>query len=244
MKYLIVGNWKLNPTSQKEAKVLFDTVKKGVGKAKNVEVVLCPPFTYLAQLKGLVLGAQNVFHEDKGAFTGEISALQLKDMGVKYVIVGHSERRKYFGETNQIINKKLKKVLHAGLTPIFCIGETAEERSAHNIQEVLEAQITQGLDGISREDAKEVVVAYEPVWAIGTGQNCSTDETHKAALLIRKIMSNLYPAELAKNLRVLYGGSVDSKNATSYITEAGVQGLLVGGASLNAQEFISIVLNI
>ena len=162
MKDLIVANWKMNPSSFKEAKKLFDSVKKT--KSKNAEVVICPPFLYLPLLKGATLGAQDVFWEEKGAFTGEISATQLKDLKVEYVIIGHSERRRYFGETNEAINKKLKKVLETGLKPIFCVGENESEDKAM----VLEQQLTQSLMGISRDNAKHITIAYEPVWAIGT----------------------------------------------------------------------------
>lgn len=249
MKSLMVANWKMNPATQKEAKALFNAVKAAFAKAsasqRKSEVVICPPFVYLALLKGptlslskgLSLGAQNIFWEDKGAFTGEISASQLKDLKIEYVIIGHSERRKYFHETDEVINKKLKKALDANLTPIFCIGENEGEDKSM----VLEKQITDGLKGLSREQAKALVIAYEPVWAIGTGNNCSVDQTLSSVLLIRKLITNLYSREIADNMRILYGGSVNSKNSGSYIKEARVNGLLVGGASLDAHEFLEIV---
>ncbi|MEK7658725.1 MAG: triose-phosphate isomerase [Patescibacteria group bacterium] len=246
MKNLIVANWKLNPSTQKEAKALFQAVKKKA-KVKNVEVVICPPFAWLAEGRrqaaegGFILGAQNCFFEEKGAFTGEISVLMLKDLKIDYVILGHSERRKYFNETDEIVNKKIKKVLSANLKPILCIGETDEERQAGKKSEVLEKQITGGLKGVLRENAKTVVIAYEPVWAIGTGNNCSVDETMSSVLFIRKIISKIYNREIADNMRILYGGSVKSENSGSYIKDAGANGLLVGGASLNAEEFIKIV---
>ena len=197
-------------------------------------------------LKGLPLGAQNIFWEEKGAFTGEICAAQLKDLKIKYVIIGHSERRKYFGETNEQINKKIKKALDRDINPIFCIGETLEENRAEKKSEVLERQITEGLHGVSKFEIQnsKLVIAYEPVWAIGTGQNCSVDETLKSMLLIRKIISNRYNRELADDMKMLYGGSVNSKNSAEYIKGGGVSGLLVGGASLDAQEFISIIKSI
>lgn len=238
MKSLIVANWKMNPASAKDAKKLFDAVKKA--KVKNAEVVICPPFIYLALLKGATLGAQDVFFEEKGAFTGEVSVAQLMDVKVEYVIVGHSERRRYFGETGEVINKKLKRVLAGGLTPVFCIGENTGE----NKPAVLEKQITEGLQNITREQFKNVVIAYEPVWAIGTGNNCSIDQTLSSALLVRKIISQLYTRELADTTRIIYGGSVNSTNSASYIKEAGCNGLLPGGASLNAEEFIKIVKSI
>ena len=235
MNKLIVGNWKCNPTTLKEAKKLFDAVKKF--HPKNVEVVICPPFIYLSQLKGLTLGAQNVFYQEKGAFTGEVSPAMLKDFKIPYVIIGHSERRKHFGETDELISKKIKAAVQAGLKVIFCIGENEGDEK----QTVIEKQITEGLKNISSKELKQITIAYEPVWAIGTGKNCSVDETLKSVLLIKKNILNLYTRQLSDTIKVLYGGSVTEQNAGSYIKEAGVHGLLVGGASLRAEEFSKIV---
>lgn len=238
MKNLIAANWKMNPNSQKEAKEIFDAVRDGVRKL-NSEVVICPPSVYLyASVFGegvVAMGAQNMFWEDKGAFTGEISSAMLKDLGVEYVIIGHSERRKYFSETDETVNKKIKKALSAGLKIIFCIGETAEERGAGKKNEVLERQIKKGLNGIENWNLKieNLAIAYEPVWAIGTGNNCSVEETKESVNFIRKF--------LPENTRVLYGGSVKSENSGAYVKEAGANGLLVGGASLIAEEFVKIV---
>lgn len=244
MKNLIVANWKMNPKNAKEAKKLFESVKK-VLKNVKVEVVICPPFIYLALRSfsegGLSLGAQNCSSEEKGAFTGEISALQLYDLKVEYVIIGHSERRKYFNETDNEINKKIKRALLAKLKVILCVGENKEEWQDGKKSEVLEKQITESLKGITIKEIKNVVIAYEPVWAIGTGNNCSIDETMSSILFIRKIISKLYNRKIADNIRVLYGGSVKPDNAVSYIKNASANGLLVGGASLNAEEFIKIV---
>lgn len=230
MKTLIAANWKLNPITKEEAKNIFDGIKKGVKGAK-AEVVVCPPFVFLPLLKGLARGAQNCSYEDKGAFTGEISAGMLGDLKIKYVIIGHSERRKYFGETDEIVNKKIKKALAAGLKVIFCIGETAEERDAGKKNEVLEKQIKGGLAGV--ENIKDINIAYEPVWAIGTGNNCSVEETKESVNFIRKFVKS--------KTRILYGGSVKSENSGAYIKDAGANGLLVGGASLNPEEFVKIV---
>src|SRR3989344_8250689 len=186
MNKLIVGNWKCNPTTLKEAKKLFDAVKKF--HPKNVEVVICPPFVYLSQLKGLTLGAQNVFYQEKGAFTGEVSPAMLKDFKIPYVIIGHSERRKYFGETDELVSKKIKASVQAGLKVIFCVGENEGDEK----QMVVEKQVTEGLKNISSKEMKQVTIAYEPVWAIGTGKNCSVDETLKSVLLIKKNILNLY----------------------------------------------------
>lgn len=244
MKKLIVANWKMNPTSLKEAKKLFEEIKKGIaaasaqGSGEPTDVVICPPSLYLKELcetrSHTVLGGQNMFSEDKGAFTGEISAKMIKDLGAEYVILGHSERRHIFGETDEMINKKVKKALEEGLKVIFCIGETQEQHDNGEKNKVLENQIKKGLDGISnlKFQIENLSVAYEPVWAIGTGNNCSVEETRTSLEFIK----NLVP-----DARVLYGGSVKSENSGDYIKNANADGLLVGGASLVAQEFIKIV---
>lgn len=230
MKNLIVANWKLNPTNLKEAEDIFNGIKNGA-EGVSAEVVVCPPFVYLQGLKGLALGAQNIYSEEKGAFTGEVSAAMLRDLGVEYVIIGHSERRKYFNETDESVNKKIKKALESGLKVIFCIGETAEERDAGKKNEVLDRQIKQGLVGI--ENLDNINIAYEPVWAIGTGNNCSVEETKESIEYIKKLVGD--------SMRVLYGGSVKSENSGAYIKEAMSNGLLVGGASLNPKEFVKII---
>lgn len=239
MKNIVIANWKMNPANLAEAKKIFNSVKKS--KINGVDVVICPPFLYLSELSGLSLGAQNVYFEDKGAFTGEISATMLKDIGVEYVIVGHSERRIIFGETDVDINKKIKKCLEVGLKVIFCIGETKEQWQAHQKPDVLENQLTQGLLGITREEFKNIIVAYEPVWAIGTGNNCSIDETMTSLMFIRKIIAELYNREISDNTRVIYGGSAKSDNSQSYITESKANGFLVGAASTNPEEFLEII---
>lgn len=229
-----MANWKMNPNSQKEAKEIFDAIRDG-SRGINAEVVVCPPSVYLYASgfgEGVIaMGAQNIYFEDKGAFTGEISAGMLKDLGIEYVIVGHSERRKYFGETDEVVNKKIKKALEVGLKVIFCIGETAEERDAGEKEEVLQGQVREGLKDVV--DISNVSVAYEPVWAIGTGKNCGIEETKASIDFIRQF--------LKKDTKILYGGSVKSENSGSYIKEAGANGLLVGGASLNAEEFVKII---
>lgn len=233
MKNLIAANWKLNPTSQKEALDIFEGIENGV-KDLNSAVVICPPSIYLGLLKGLPLGAQNIYFEEKGAFTGEISASMLKDLGAEYVIIGHSERRKYFGETDELVNKKIKSALAAGLKVIFCVGETQEERNAGKQEEVVESQIKNGLkevESLSSYKVSSLNIAYEPVWAIGTGNNCSTEDAKKMKEFIAKMFTG----------RVLYGGSVKSENSADYIKQAGYNGLLVGGASLKPDEFAKIV---
>jgi len=248
MKPLIVANWKMNPTSQKEAKQIFDAIKKGIKSAKNVEVVICPPFVYLANTQYLTpnikIGAQNCLWEEKGAYTGEISAIMLKNLGIEYVIIGHSERRKYFKETDEEINKKIKEAVGVGLKVILCVGESAEEWKQGKKSQVLKSQLKNDLNKITRDEIKNIAIAYEPVWAIGTGNNCSVDETMKSILFIRQTLTNLYNREVADKTRILYGGSVNGDNSRLYIKEALANGLLVGGASLKADEFIKIVVSL
>jgi len=234
MKKLIIANWKCNPTSLLEVQDIFTKIKQGLKSDKKDQVIICPPFVYLVLLKGLTLGAQDVYFEEKGPFTGAISPLMLKDLGVEYVIIGHSERRIYFKETNQIINKKIKKCLESGLKVIFCIGESLKDRKAGKKTNVLKSQIKIGLDGV--KNFENIFIAYEPVWAIGTGKNCSVKETISACRFIRNFLS--------KPIRVLYGGSVNSFNATLYLKENEINGLLVGGASLKPEEFLRIVYSI
>lgn len=249
MKKLIVANWKCNPASQKEAKKLFDGIAKEAKKIKKAETIVCPPFAWLAVVPqkrndgGFTLGAQNCFFEQKGAFTGEISPVMLKDLGCKYVIAGHSERRKYFQETDEIINKKIKAGLDAKLKIIFCVGETKEQRDNDKTEIVVKNQIAAGLKDVGASKVDEVVIAYEPVWAIGTGNACSVEESQKMRLFIIKVLSEIYTPKIAREAKILYGGSVSSQNSAGYIKEAGFNGLLVGGASLNVEEFVKIIKN-
>ena len=202
-------------------------------------------FPYLSiinnNLSFIKLGAQNCFWKDKGPYTGEVSPQMLKSMGCKYVIVGHSERRQVFKETDEMVNVKIKETLKAKLQPIFCIGETEEEKRAGKTFQVLEREIKKGLDKVSKKEIEKVIIAYEPIWAIGTGKACEENEVMTIALFIKKLMSRLYNKKVADNIRILYGGSVDSKNAPDYLRESKMQGLLVGGASLNSKEFIKII---
>jgi len=251
MKPLIIANWKMNPQALAEAKELFISVKRGVKNIRNVEVVICPPFPYLSiinnQLSLIQLGAQDCFWENPpaggGAFTGEVSPVMLKDLGCKYVIVGHSERRRYFGETDEMINKKLKAVLKVKLKPILCIGETKKQKEKGEAQSVLKSQLKKGLEKVSKKEIQNIIIAYEPIWAIGTGKSCDTNTAMSMSLLIKKIIGQLYSRGALKNLKILYGGSVDSKNVKGFIKEAQIEGVLVGGASLDAKEFIQLVKN-
>jgi len=245
MKRLIVANWKCNPKSLQEAKKLFDTIKKATKSIKETEVVICPPFLYLPVLKTkgskIKLGAQNCFWEEQGAFDGEISPPMLKSVGCSYVIVGHSERRHLFKETDTMINKKIKALIRANLISILCVGETEEEKNKGKFTQVISDQIKKALKGVSRKDIQKVIIAYEPVWAIGTGRACRPIEAQVVHLFIRKIIARLYSRKIAERLPILYGGSVNQKNALDYLKESGMKGLLIGGASLRAKEFIKII---
>lgn len=235
MKY-IVGNWKCNPANKIEAKKILLGYKKGVKKNAKAKAVICPPACYLELAREILknsaeLGAQNC-HWEEGAFTGEISPAQLKSAGCSCAIIGHSERRQKFGETDEIINKKVKAALAAGLAPILCVGETREERIDGKITDIVEAQIREGLKDVDIATAP-VIIAYEPVWAIGTGQACSAEE----AKVVRQFIVNI----TNEKIPLLYGGSANLKNAASYLQESGFNGLLAGGASLDPKEFAAIV---
>lgn len=241
-KIQIIANWKMNPKSQREALALFEAVKKGIGGSKNLQVVICPPFCWLPKLKptaALKLGGQNCHWEVSGPFTGEISAAMLVESRAQFVILGHSERRHYLGETDEIINLKIKVALKADLKPILCVGE----KEGEEMGPVVERQLTGALAGLGVNQTKEVIIAYEPVWAISTegGKSCLPDDALSAALFIRRLITKLYSRFLADKISLLYGGSVNSHNAADYITKAGMNGLLVGGASLDAQEFCKII---
>lgn len=254
-KPLIIANWKCNPTKAEEAKHLFSALEDAIKQIEGAEVVVCPPFVYLAILSssardGLAFGSQDCHWENKGAYTGEISPAMLKDIGCRYVILGHSERRKYFQEDDQMINKKIKVALKNNLRPILCIGEEnrdtfdSEGKPLNEMSLVIGQQLEKDLVGVSGTRIREITIAYEPVWAIGSGDPCSSNEAMKASLFIRKTLAKLYDRPKAEKVRVLYGGSVTSQNAADYINQAAMDGLLVGGASLNATEFVKIVKNV
>ena len=243
---LIIANWKMNPASFVEAENLLKVIKSGIKKSDDIKIVICPPAVYLSKIKpdpSFDLGIQNIFWEDKGAYTGEISAPMAKKLGASRAIIGHSERRIYLGETDEMINKKIKSALKNNLKPILCVGETLEEKNQDKTSEVISSQLESALENISKFQIlnSRFHLAYEPIWAIGTGEIPSTNEVMSAALLIRKVITNLYDRQTADNLSILYGGSVTSKNASDFIDSAGMDGLLVGGASLNASEFLKIV---
>lgn len=240
---LIAGNWKMN-TTVKEAVELVRAMQSGLDAIKGVEKVLCPPFISLVSVKGLIerssvkLGAQNVFFAEKGAYTGEISPLMLADL-CEYVIIGHSERRQYFGETGEIINKKVKAALKVNLKPILCVGESLAENEAGKTEAVVAAQLKAALDGIGEPGA--LVVAYEPVWAIGTGKAATGIQANQTISFIRHQVAKAFDNMVAQATRILYGGSVAADNTPEFIRQSDIDGALVGGASLKTAEFLSIV---
>lgn len=246
-KKLIAGNWKMYKTVP-ESINLVNSMKAGLHKVSDVDVIVCPPFTALHTVSGLLedsriaLGAQDMHYESEGAYTGEVSPLMLKDMGCRYVILGHSERRAYFRETDELINKKTKGAVKYNLVPIVCVGETLPEREANRAFEVVKQQITGSLLGLSNEDMEKVVIAYEPVWAIGTGKNATPAQAQEMHAFIRQLIAEQFGAEIADHVRILYGGSVKPDNAAELMKQPDVDGALVGGASLKAESFVRIVM--
>ena len=240
---LIAGNWKMN-TTLSEATELVSRILRELDEIDNVDRVLCPPFISLAAIGELIkgssikLGAQNLYFEEKGAYTGEISSLMLADL-CEFVIIGHSERRQYFSETGEIVNKKVVAALKAGLKPILCVGEKLEENEAGRTDEVVTEQLKSSLAGINNING--LTIAYEPVWAIGTGKAATGEQANKTIGLIRRTISKLYGEKITQDLRILYGGSVTADNATEFMQQPEIDGALVGGASLKADQFLSIV---
>lgn len=245
-KPIIAGNWKMYKTSQ-EAVELVSGLKPLVKDVSDVEIVVAPVFTVLSRVKeslagtAIKLSAQDCFWEEEGAYTGEISPKMLADAGCSHVIIGHSERRQYFGETDDTVNKKIRAALGAALTPIFCIGETLAERESGKTWEVLEKQVRGGLADLMATQLSQLVIAYEPVWAIGTGKTASNEQAQEAHLYIRNLIAKLYDAQVAETLRILYGGSVKPENVQGLMAQPDIDGALVGGASLKADSFASIV---
>lgn len=244
-KPMIAGNWKMNKTPA-ETVALVEDLKKIQVRTK-AEVVVCPMtvslFAAATQLKGtdIKLGAQNVHFEDKGAFTGECNIASLKELGVEYVILGHSERRQYFAETDETVNKRTKAALAAGLKPIVCVGELLWERECNITEEVIARQIKLDFFGISADDLKKCVIAYEPVWAIGTGKTATADQAEEVCAFIRATLAKLYGADVAETITVQYGGSMNAKNAAELLSKTNVDGGLIGGASLKAADFTTII---
>lgn len=244
-KPIIAGNWKMNK-SYSEAKILLEEIKR-FDLNKEVEAVVCPPFINLALAKELLedtnieVGAQNAHFETSGAFTGEVSPVFLKDLGVKYVILGHSERREYFRESDELINKKVKSMLENGLLPILCCGETLEERESGKAKDKVKVQLEADLKGLSVEDFDNVVIAYEPIWAIGTGKTASADDAEEMCAYIRSLVKALFGDEASQKVRIQYGGSVKPSNVKEIMSKENIDGALVGGASLEAESFSQLV---
>lgn len=246
-KTVIAGNWKMNKNLA-EAKELVNGIKVALeGKTLNAAVIVCPPYVDIAAVVELAagsvvkVGAQNMYFEENGAYTGEISADMLKSVGAEYVILGHSERRTIFGESDETINKKMKKALEAGLKPIFCIGETLEERESGTMKSVIAKQVKGGLAGIPERDLAEIIVAYEPVWAIGTGKTASPDQAQEVHAYIRGMLKDMYSESAAEAMTIQYGGSVKPDNAKELMGMKDIDGALVGGACLKADSFAGII---
>ena len=245
MKTLIAANWKMNK-DVKEAVSFVRDFKNLIKNIKNVEIVICPPFTLLNEIYKLIkvtnidLGAQNMHFEERGAYTGEISPLMLKDAGCEYVILGHSERRQYFKETDDLINKKVKSALKNKLNPILCIGETLEQRESNETMKIIESQLKNCLNNVNEDEMKSVVVAYEPVWAIGTGKNATPDQAEEVHKFIRSLLLKIYNKKMSDNIRVIYGGSVKPENIKDLMAMKNINGALVGGASLEPKSFAQI----
>ena len=230
-----------------EAATLVNTIKAGVKKFNETEIVVCPPFTALEGVakevssSNVELGAQNMYPKTEGAFTGEVSPLMLKDIGCRYVILGHSERREYFGETDAVVREKLLTALDFNLIPIVCIGETLGQRESGEMENVLRTQLVGAFEGLDAKLMEKVVIAYEPVWAIGTGKTATPDQADQAHAFIRKVLVELFSGEIAEDTQILYGGSVKPENIRELIVQDNIDGALVGGASLKGESFIQLV---
>ncbi len=247
-RIIIAGNWKMNKNIG-ESIELASSIKRSLYDVEEVEIVVCPPFTSLSDVNEITmetnikLGAQDCYWEKEGAFTGEISAPMLKSIGCEYCIIGHSERRQFFGETNETVNKKLKVLLKEGIKPIVCVGEKLEERKSGKTFDVVKDHVMNSLAGISKEEMLRTVVAYEPVWAIGTGVNATKEQAQEVHKYIRTLLVQMHGEEVARSVRIQYGGSVKPENIKELISQEDVDGALVGGASLKADSFVQLVKN-
>ena len=248
-KKLVAGNWKMNKTFLTANELIKELkVKLTNEDLEKVDVVICPPFTSICSAKdllensGLKLGAQNVYHKDEGAFTGEISAPMLKSFDCNYVIIGHSERRQFFNETNHLINAKVKNAVKNKLFVILCVGETLEEREENIHIKIVDEQVTLCLRDLSKEEVeKNIIIAYEPIWAIGTGKTATPEQANEMHIEIRKSLENIFGKNIADSVRILYGGSVNEKNSAELFAKSDIDGGLIGGASLKSDNFTSIV---
>ena len=245
-KTIIAGNWKMNKTAT-ETKKFAEELKAIMPRAKWCETVVCVPYVNIpAALKAfkdmrVSVGAENLYYEPSGAFTGEVSAEMLKDLGVKYVIIGHSERRQYFGETDIIVNKKVHAALEAGLHPIICVGESLEQREMDVTMELIALQVKSALAGVSADKARKCAIAYEPIWAIGTGKTATAEQAGEVCTAIRTVIRGLYGARVARSVTIQYGGSMNPKNAHELLAQGDVDGGLIGGASLKPDQFVEII---
>ncbi len=245
-KKFIAGNWKMNTTVDQAVELARAVVDK-VGTVDNVDIAVCPPYTNLTSVAEVLrgstvkLGAQDVHWEPRGAYTGKIGCAMLKSAGVEYVIIGHSEQRQYFGETDESVNKKIKAALEAGLLPIVCVGETIEQRRANEVETVLGRQIRGGFEGVTARQLLTCTIAYEPVWAIGTGETATPEQANGAHKYIRSVVSELYDSGTAEAVRIQYGGSMKPGNAKELLGRSDIDGGLIGGASLKADDFAGIV---
>ena len=244
-KKVIAGNWKMNMLPN-ETINFIEGLSQEIKDVKN-EIILCVPYTDLfyalltAQNTNIKIGAQNMHWKEKGAYTGEISGQMLKSIGVEYVIIGHSERRQYFAETDETVNLKVKSALENNLKPIICVGETLEQREHGETEKIIESQIKLALKDLTKEQIRAIIIAYEPVWAIGTGKTATPEEANNVIKYIRKQIKELYNEEIAENITIQYGGSVKASNAEELFNMSDIEGALVGGASLNFKEFSEIV---
>ncbi len=245
-KKLIAGNWKMNKTSGEAADLVKDIVAE-VGRSNDVDVVVCPPFTSLESVgkaldgSSVKLGGQNMHPQPSGAYTGEVSAEMLRSLFASFVILGHSERRTYFGETDAFINQKVTAAIKAELKPILCVGETLAEREAESTLQVVQTQLEGGLEGVTKEQATSVVIAYEPVWAIGTGKVATTEQAQEVHAFIRGLLGKLFGASVGNKIRILYGGSMKPANAPELLAQPDIDGGLIGGASLESRSFVDLV---
>lgn len=246
-KKVIAGNWKMFNDLTESKKLIEELISKLKSEKVNCDVIICPPFTSLSEASKLIsgsiikLGAQNMHFEDSGAFTGEISASMLKSVGCEFVILGHSERRNIFGESDEMINKKIKKALAARMKPIFCIGELLEERENGITNDVVKRQVLKGLEDISDDDMKNIIIAYEPVWAIGTGKTATPAQAQEVHEFIRDLIGIKYSHAVSSKLIIQYGGSVKPDNAKELLSQKDIDGALVGGACLKADSFMGII---
>jgi triosephosphate isomerase len=245
-KKVIAGNWKMNKDLHQSQNLVSEIIN-GLGKDTKAEVIVCPPFTSLSEVSSLLkgtqikLGAQNMYYEESGAYTGEVSADMLKSVGCEYVILGHSERRVIFNEPDELINKKIKAALAKGLKPIFCIGELLEQRENGETMQVVSRQVEKGLEGVSAEQMKNLIIAYEPVWAIGTGKTATPQQAQEVHSFIRELVAKKFNASVSENLIIQYGGSVKPDNANQLLSQKDIDGALVGGACLKADSFLGII---